>query len=130
MNELDGQSLDTDSFAFRDLIGQDIWTRFDPTVSLTVVGTPTYSGRYRFVGRQGFFQYRLSSSTSIASTAGTSYVSLPFTAMGLAGMAVLSNESTNIAVGVCHVDVTTSRVYLPTLGASGDTFTVAGFCEV
>ena len=95
-----------------------------------VVGTPTYTGRYRIVGRQCFFQVTLVATTSIASTAGTHYVTLPITAGGLGGVATMTNDTTNIAVGVCHLDVATSRAYLPTQAASANTFIVAGWFEI
>lgn len=119
-----------ESFAWRDLLSIDRWETFTVAVSLVVVGTPTYTGRFRRVGRQCFFQVTLVATTSIASTAGTHYVTLPITAGGLAGVATMTDGTTNIAVGVCHVDVATSRVYLPTLVASANTFTVAGCFEI
>ena len=125
-----GRDLDPRSFAYRDLLGVDQWDSFTVSASLTVVGTPTYTGRYRIVGKQCFFQVSLVASTSIASTAGTHYVSLPIAAKGIGGMATMSNDTTNIAVGVCHVDVTDSHCYLPALVASGNTFHVVGFYEI
>lgn len=130
MNEFDGLAIDRTSFAYRDLLSQDLWSSFTVTVSLTVVGTPTYTGRYRIVGAQCFFQVTLVATTSIASTAGTHYVDLPIAAAGLAGVATMTNGTTNIAVGVCHVDVATSRCYTPTQAASADTFTVCGNYEI
>lgn len=122
---------DESSFAFRDLTDADVWTTFTPVFgSLTVVGATSYSGRLRFVGRQCQFQVKFSAATSIASTAGTDYFTLPVSAQGLAGMAVMSNDTTNIAVGVCHVDTATSRCYLPSQVASGNVFNLAGWCEV
>lgn len=130
MNIFDDATIDTKGFAYRDLLGLDRWDPFTVAVSLTVVGTPTYVGRFRFVGKQCFFQVSLVASTSIASTAGTHYVSLPTSAKGLGGVATMTNDTTNIAVGVCHIDVTTSRCYVPTLVASGNTFIVCGWYEV
>lgn len=130
MNAFDEVSVDPKSFAWLNLIGQDKWVDFTPTFSLTVVGTPTYSGRFKIVGRQCFFQVKLVSSTSIASTAGTHYLNLPIAAKGYGGMATMQNRTTHIAVGVCEIDADTSRCYLPTQGASGNTFTVAGFYEI
>ena len=131
MNALDGLDLDPGSFAWRDIQGQDSWTNFDPVFgSLTVVGTPSYSGRYRFVGRQAFFEVQFSASTSIASAAGTDYLTLPFTAKGLSGHAVMDNETSNVAVGNCKIKVSTSRCYLPAQAASGNVFNLAGWCEV
>lgn len=98
--------------------------------SLTVVGATSYSGRYRIVGRQLFFEVQFSAATSIASVAGTDYLTLPVAAKGLAGHAVMSNDTTNVAVGNCHLDVATSRCYLPAQAASGNTFNLAGWYEI
>ena len=131
MSLFDTLNVDESSFSWRDLQDMDVWTNFDPVFgALTIVGTPTYKGRYRMVGRQAFFQVSLLASTSIASVAGTDYLTLPFAIYGLAGAAVMSNDTTNIAVGTCHIDVATSRCYLPTQVASGNTFNLAGWCEI
>ncbi len=131
MNDLDEIRLDRESFTFRNIQGRDRLDTFTPVFgSLTVVGATSYSGRYRFVGRKCEFQVQFSAATSIASTAGTDYLTLPFTAVGLSGMATMTNETSNIAVGVCHIDVTTSRCYLPTQLASGNVFSLAGWFEV
>lgn len=135
MNYFDDQTIDEKSFALRDLLGIDRWDPFTVSASLTVVGTPTYTGRFRFVGKQCFFQIRAVSSTSIAATAGTHYFSLPTVAKGLGGQATMTDATTKIAVGDCHIDTsqtppTPGRVYVPTLIASGDTFIVAGWYEI
>lgn len=130
MNYLDNVEVDQKAFAWRDLLGIDRWESFTVSASLTVVGTPTYTGRYRIVGRQCFFQISAVASTSIASTAGTHYFALPIAAQGIGGAATMTDDTTNIAVGICHIDVATSRCYLPTQGASGDRFTVAGWYEI
>lgn len=123
--------FDEDSFAYRDLIGLDTWEKFTPVFgALTVVGATSYSGRMRRVGAQMFFQVQFSAATSIASTASVDYLTAPFTMKGLAGHAVMSNDSTNVAVGNCHVDVATSRIYLPSQAASGNVFNLAGWAEV
>lgn len=131
MNALDDLPIDTKSFSWRDLLGLDRWDSFTVTASLTIVGAPTYVGRYRIVGKSCQFQISAVSTTSIASTAGTSYFALPVTpAKGLAGIATMTNDTTNIAVGVCHIDVATGRCYLPAQAASGDTFTIFGSYEI
>lgn len=131
MNALDNQQLDTDSFAYRDVIGQDVWSAFTPVFgSLTVVGATSYTGRLRKVGRECQFQVKFSAATSIASAAGTDYLTLPMTAKGLSGMAVMTNDTANTAVGVCHIDVATSRCYLPAQAASGNVFNLAGSFEI
>lgn len=123
--------VDEKSFAYRDLKSQDLWNSFTPVFgSLTVVGATSYTGRYRIVGKSVQFQVQFSAATSIASSAGTDYLTLPVTAKGIAGMAVMTNDTTNVAVGVCHVDVSTSRCYLPTQTASGDTFKLCGWYEI
>ena len=131
MNQFDDRVVEEQSFAFRNLIGQDRWTAWSPIpTSLTVVGAPSYVGRTRIVGKECQFQAKLSAATSIASVAGTTYLALPFTAMGLSGEASMTDETTKIAVGLCHIDVINSRCYLPTQLASGDVFHVAGRFEV
>lgn len=130
MNAFDDVPISQESFAYRDLLGIDQWSAFAVSVSLTVVGTPTYTGRYRVVGKQCFFQASLVASTSIAATAGTHYVALPIAAKGIGGAATMTDNTTNIAVGVCHVDVSTSRCYLPSQAASGNTFNVTGWFEI
>jgi hypothetical protein len=125
------ENVDERSFAYRDITSQDRWDSFTPSFgSLTVIGATSYTGRYRIIGKKFEFQVQFSAATSIASTAGTDYLTLPVTAKGLSGMAVMTNDTTNIAVGVCHIDVATSRCYLPTQGASGNTFTLAGWYEI
>jgi len=131
MNALDNVQINEKGFAWRDLLDVDRWESFTPAFgSLTVVGATSYTGRYRFVGKQCEFQVKFSAGTSIASTAGTDYLTLPVAAKGVAGLATMTNDTTNIAVGVCHIDVTTSRCYLPTQTASGNTFTLAGWFEI
>ena len=123
--------VDERSFAYRDAKGLDRWESFTPSFgSLTVVGATSYTGRYRIVGKQLQFQVQFSAATSIESTAGTDYLTLPVTARGLSGVAVMTNDTTNVAVGVCHIDVANSRCYLPTQGASGNTFNLAGWYEI
>lgn len=115
--------IDEKSHAYLDLIGQDRWTSFTPVFgSLTVVGATSYTGRLRIVGASVEGQVSFSAATSIASVAGTDYLNLPIVAKGLAGIGVMTNDTSNVAVGLCHLDVATSRLYLPTQTASGNTF--------
>ena len=130
MNDFDGLQIDRKSFAYRDLLGLDQWDTFTVSATITVVGTATYSGRYRIAGKRCEFQISAVATTSIATTAGTSYFSLPIAAKGIGGMATMTNDTTNVAVGVCHIDVATSRCYLPTQSASANTFNVAGWFEI
>ena len=131
MNQLDDLQLDTKSFSYRDILGQDLWFPFTPVFgSLTVVGATSYTGRYRIFGKQIQFQVQFSAATSIASSAGTDYMNLPVAAKGLAGLAVMTNDTSNVAVGVCHMDIATSRCYLPAQSASGNVFNLCGSYEI
>lgn len=123
------QDVSFQSFASRDLQGIDAWTTWAPVYSFATATGLTVTGRFRVVGRQCFFQVK-STGTSLATTAGTSYIALPLTAVGFGGCGVMTNDTTNIAVGSGHIDVATSRFYLPTQGASGNDFTFAGWFEV
>lgn len=120
------------TFTFRDSQDQDRWeTSWTPVFgALTVVGATTYVGRYRIIGRSCQFQVQFSAVTSIESVAGTDYLNSPFAMAGLSGIAAMSNTNTNIAVGLCHVDVPTSRIYLPTQTASASVFLIAGWFEI
>ncbi len=131
MNVFDDKTVDTKSFSYLDLLNQDKWTSWTVVFgALTVVGATAYTGRYRIVGRSCQFQVQFSAATSIASVAGTDYHTLPFTAAGLSGIATMSNDTTNVAVGLCHIDVATSRCYLPSQLASGNVFNICGTYEV
>ena len=131
MNQFDDLWLDQNSFAWRELIGQDMWQDWTPTrTGWTDVGTPTVTGRFRVVGRQCFFQVQVVPGTTCATVAGTSYIALPLTAAGLAGDGSMMNLTTLVAIGVCAFDVTNSRVYVPAQVATGNTLTIVGWFEV
>ena len=123
--------VDEKSFAYRDITDQDRWESFTPSfTSLEASGTTSYSGRLRIVGASLQFQATLRASTAIRSSAGEAFMVLPITAQGLSGIATMTNDTSNVAAGTCHIDVATSRAYLPTLVASANTFTVAGWFEI
>ena len=131
MATIDDSQFDKKSFAWTDLVGMSRWDSWTPVFgALTVVGAKSYFGRFRIVGRSVDFQVKFSAATSIASVAGTDYLTLPIVAQGYAGIATMTNRTTNIAVGVCHIDVTNSRCYLPTQAASGNTFLLCGSYEI
>jgi len=130
-NDFDNLFIDKTSFSYRDLLAQDTWNSFIPIFgSLTVVGTPSYIGRFRTIGKFFQIQVQFGASTSIASTAGTDYLTSPISMKGLSGMGMMTNNTTKIAVGLCHVDVTNSRIYLPAQSASGNTFNLFAEFEV
>lgn len=117
------------SFSFRDRLGQDRWESWTPVYSFATATSLTVSGRFKIVGRQCFFQVK-STGTSLATTAGTSYIDLPIAAKGFGGCGVMSNDTTNVSVGTGHIDITNSRFYPPTQGASGNDFIFVGWYEV
>lgn len=123
------QSLARASFSYKDLLGQDKWETWTPTYSFATATSLTVTGRYKVVGKQCFFQVK-SSGTSLATTAGTSYIALPIPAKGFGGAGMMSDDTANTAVGVGHMDVTDSRFYPPTQAASGNTFIFCGSYEV
>lgn len=129
-NFFDGKSINQESFSVRDLLGQDKWEdRWTVSYSFVTATGLTVVGRYRIVGRQCFFQVR-SSGTSLETTAGTSYITLPIAAKGYGGQVTMFNATTNVSVGTGGIDVTNSRAHLPSQAASGDTFTFSGWYEI
>lgn len=124
--------IDQGSFTAGDIIGQDTWVPWTPVrTGWTDVGTSTVTGRYHVIGRQCFFVVRVVPGTSVATTAGTSYIGLPLTASGIGGNGgSMENRTSNIAVGSCVLDSTNSRVYVPTQVATGNTLTISGWYEV
>lgn len=130
MNALDNKSLHETGFAFSDLLGRDRWeTTWTPAYSFATATNLTVVGRFKVVGRMCLWQVQ-SSGTSLATTAGTSYIDLPIAAKGYGGVGVMSNDTANTAVGIGHIDVANSRFYPPTQAASGDTFIFSGWYEV
>ena len=119
MNPFDDKTLSEQSFAYRDLLGQDKWTSWTPVfTSLTVI-----KGYVLFRTVQGRRQIRrnfrsFSAATSICLGGRNDYLDLPIAAKGLTGISVMTNQTTNVSVGVCHIDVANSRCYLPTQTAS------------
>ena len=87
------------------------WT---PTViGLTVVGTPTYTGRYTKVGRLVSFDLQIFSTTSTAATTGVTVFSLPFVQAGdprSYGSCSVGSPST--------AGILTLYIYPPTWGAT------------
>lgn len=131
--DLEEEVSNKTGFSWRDLNGKDRWESFSPTFgSLTIVGAPTYTGRLRVIGRKCEFQVQFLAATSIASVAGTDYLTLPITAntQSLTGGATMQNLATNVAVGTCVITVSTNACYLPAQAASGSLFGLTGSYEV
>ena len=110
-----------------------LWETWTPTrTGFTDVGSPTVTARYCLVGKVCKFQIKVVPGTTVATVAGTSYVSLPVTvgASALAGEGSMMNITTLIAIGTCAMDIANSRCYLPTQGATANTLTIFGSYEV
>ena len=106
------------------------WTSFTAArTGWTDVGTPTVTARYCQIGGAVFFQVKVVPGTTVATTAGTSYISLPVAAAGLSGHASMGDATTLISVGQCVFDVANSRCYVPSQVATADILTIAGFYE-
>ncbi len=106
------------------------WTAWVPVrTSWTDVGSPAVTARYCRIGNLTFFQIKVVPGTTVATVAGTTYVSLPVTAGGLCGVAMMSDLTTLVAIGDCVIDAANSRVYVPTKTATGDTLLIAGWVE-
>ena len=130
MNEFDDVQINDASFAYRDLVGTDNWLAWTPArTGWTDVGSPTVTARMHVVGRQCFIQVKVVPGTTVATVAGTSYISLPFAAKGLAGGGSMMNLTTLVGVGTCAVDVANSRMYVPAQAATGNTLTIEGWFE-
>jgi hypothetical protein len=91
--------------------------------NLTVVGTPTYTGKYTKIGRQVSFVLQIQSTTSTASSLGSTGFSLPFNAADRSTIsAVQSSAGATYGVGLIFTD---GNAYPPTWAANADV-TVSG----
>jgi hypothetical protein len=113
--------------------GDGIWRTWTPTrTGWTDVGTPTSTGRYCQIRNVCYFQAKVVPGTTTATTAGTSYISLPLTAnpQAFTGDGSMENLTTFVAIGMCVFDMPNSRCYVPTQAATGNTLDIAGWFEV
>ena len=104
-----------------------LWT---PTwTGLTVVGAPTYAGRYTCIGGLAFFQVVITAggANTTASTAGITLINnLPFKAAQY-GPVVAGNTN---SYGVAVVVIGTKTAYTPTWSATNLTIVISGWYEV
>lgn len=133
------QLINPASFAWKNLRNEDVWDQrsqadvaFTQQFSVTVVGTPIYTLRWRLLGRQCFFQAVIDSSTTLATTAGVSYMVLPVTAnaLSLGGQIDMKNAVTNVAIGTGRINPVLNRGYLPAQAAIADQLEISGWYEV
>lgn len=107
------------------------WAAYTPTrTGWTDVGSPTVTARFCQVRNVCQFQIKVIPGVTVATVAGTSYVSLPATAAGIGGDASMQDLTTFISIGNCVIDVANSRVYVPAQAATADSLIIAGWFEV
>ena len=92
------------------------WT---PTFNnLTVVGTPTYTGTYRIIGKVVFWTLTVSATTSTSATQGVTYFNLPTAALTPSTFnAINANGSVPLGGGFCD---TPSYAFCPTWFSGAD----------
>ena len=108
------------------------WIAWTPIrTGWTDVGGPTVTARYCQFGNVVFFQIKVVPGTTVATTAGTSYVSLPVAAgaSGIGGDGSMVNTTALLAIGAVAFDVANSRCYVPTQAATTATLEIAGWFE-
>jgi hypothetical protein len=89
--------------------------------NLTVVGTPTYTGKFK---ADGFVTITLVATTSIASTSGSTYVNSPFKILA---SSILASGFYNTSPGNSFAYDADDNIYLPTFAANGNLFAISGF---
>jgi hypothetical protein len=83
--------------------------------NLTVIGTPTYTGKYTKIGRQVTFVLQIQSTTSTSSNFGATGFSLPFNPADKSTLsAVQSSAGATYGVGLIFTD---GNAYPPTWAA-------------
>jgi hypothetical protein len=107
---------------------------FTPSfTSLTVVGTPTYTGRYTRTGRVVYFSVRIQSTTTTASTVGVTVMQgFPFviaTGENTVLSAINNGTLATLPNGAVALSGGSTTVYLPTWAATADVV-VSGFYTV
>ena len=99
------------------------WT---PTfTNLTIVGTPTYTGKYTRIGRMVSFTLRIKSTTSTSSSAGATYFNQPIVQFSNRGTLTAANGNASASYGVGLI-ADDGNCYLPTWVTVADV-SVSGF---
>ena len=99
------------------------WT---PTfANLTVVGTPTYTGKYTRIGRMVSFTLRIQATTSTTSGAGATYFNQPIAQFSNRGTLTAANGNASASYGVGLI-ADDGNCYLPTWVTVADV-SVSGF---
>jgi hypothetical protein len=97
-------------------------------VSLTVVGTPTYTGSYTKIGNYVFILASIQSTTSTAATADTTrFTGLPFTCAAIGGVGLSLNTSTTASTAAGQVAPATATYVTGGWTAAGSIRFSAGY---
>lgn len=108
--------------------GYPHWFSFTPTyTSLTVVGASAHTGKYCINGRMVTIQFVTAAATSVASTADTTYMNLPFTPASQGLFITLNNSTyaTSYGNGVFTNGLT--RAYMPAISATAGVTSFGSF---
>ena len=118
------QSASTDANTLDDY-EEGTWTP-SPT-GLTVVGTPTYAGKYTKIGNCVTAMMTAQATTSTASTAGSTYFSgLPFAPVIYASTSI-NNANNQTSIGCGSINSGLSRYYTPTYSSGANEIIVSSF---
>lgn len=113
---------------FNQMFAGDSGTDWTPAfVNLTIVGTPSITGKYYRNGRFIDFWVKVVPATSTTSVAGTTYISTPpFTITTDAVCHALAG-TTGIDAGICRA--ADNRIYVPSWAALATPLTITGRVE-
>ena len=111
-------------------IGFPVWFSWTPNIiGLTVVGTPTYTGKFSIAGRIATIQISVSATTSTTSSAGTSQCNnLPI--YGSSPSSALTSNSGAQGYISSLIDAPIKKLYFPSWAASAFTFYIWGSYEI
>ncbi len=113
---------------FNELFLGDTGTSFTPVFNgLTIVGTPSITGKYYRDGRFIDWWVKIVAATSTSSTAGTTYIeTLPFV-MTTDAPCFAVTGTTGFAAGVCQAS--SNRIYVPAWTTVTTLLTITGRVE-
>lgn len=114
---------------FNSMYNGDTGTSWTPTfVSLTSVGTPTFTGKYYKISQNlVYFTITVTPATNTSSVSGTTYVdNFPLDIFGH-GACLAVGSNTGTSAGMCNAS--TKRIYTPTWTTVAVPVTVVGMVE-
>jgi hypothetical protein len=120
-----------ESFTYQDSIGQAVWQSYTVSaVNFRFNGAPTVAGQYMVIGRTCFAQITVDPATGLTTYA-SSYVNLPISSYGIAGMATRSFDNAAATTqDVAKVILSTARVHFNELGPIGSKMQVFAIYQI